>query len=229
MSGDGKVCTKCGHENSKYSPACEKCGSLLSTLGFAGGPAAIAQNPPEASNLPADALIESSVGTSRTGMFATHKSSPLNKQDKIIMGILGFFMLMGLTPIAGQMREIAPTGLGLGLVLLILLIAIYFLPSGIAFNKGKNNAGAILVLNLFLGWTIIGWVGALVWACSKDQPAVTVPIAVPAPPSPSLPSVDTRPCPDCAETIKAAARKCRFCGAVFSEPDASYDQSPAGG
>lgn len=28
---------------------------------------------------------------------------------------------------------------------------------------------------------------------------------------------DTKICPDCAETVKAAARKCRFCGYVFSE------------
>jgi hypothetical protein len=27
---------------------------------------------------------------------------------------------------------------------------------------------AIGVLNFFLGWTLLGWIGALVWACTAD-------------------------------------------------------------
>jgi hypothetical protein len=40
----------------------------------------------------------------------------------------------------------------------------YFLPSVIAAIRGHHNAVAIIVLNLLLGWTLIGWVVALVWA-----------------------------------------------------------------
>jgi hypothetical protein len=44
----------------------------------------------------------------------------------------------------------------------------YFLPSFLAWNKKRQDA--IIVLNLLLGWTILGWVGALVWAmCESDQ------------------------------------------------------------
>jgi hypothetical protein len=43
---------------------------------------------------------------------------------------------------------------------------IYFLPT--IFGWQKKNHVAILMLNLFLGWTFIGWVIALVWACTKD-------------------------------------------------------------
>lgn len=46
-------------------------------------------------------------------------------------------------------------------------ILIYFLPSVIAHRH--RNANAILALNLFLGWTFIGWVAALVWACYKGK------------------------------------------------------------
>ena len=48
----------------------------------------------------------------------------------------------------------------------------YFLPAIIAFAKSKRDAGAILVLNIFLGWTLIGWVVALVWALKEDAPVV---------------------------------------------------------
>lgn len=45
---------------------------------------------------------------------------------------------------------------------------IYFVPAIVAYSKKKSNAGSILVLNLFLGWTFIGWVIALVWATAND-------------------------------------------------------------
>lgn len=47
---------------------------------------------------------------------------------------------------------------------------LYFLPAIVAFARGKRDAGAILVLNLLLGWTAIGWVIALVWALRQDAP-----------------------------------------------------------
>ena len=46
---------------------------------------------------------------------------------------------------------------------------LYFLPAIIAFGKSKRDAGAILALNFFLGWTAIGWVIALIWALKQDQ------------------------------------------------------------
>jgi hypothetical protein len=46
----------------------------------------------------------------------------------------------------------------------VLSVGLYFLPSIIAFKRGHPNAGAILVLNIFLGWTGLGWIGALVWS-----------------------------------------------------------------
>lgn len=48
------------------------------------------------------------------------------------------------------------------------ILVVYFLPAIIGFNAKKKNAGAILVLNLFLGWTLVGWVVALVWSLTKD-------------------------------------------------------------
>ena len=53
------------------------------------------------------------------------------------------------------------------LILLLVLIA-YFLPSVVAGVRGHNNYGAILLLNLLLGWTVAGWIGALIWSATDN-------------------------------------------------------------
>ena len=53
------------------------------------------------------------------------------------------------------------------LILVALGLFVYFIPSIVA--RGKNRANAIFVLNLFLGWTLLGWVGALVWAVAEKK------------------------------------------------------------
>lgn len=82
------------------------------------------------------------------------------------------------------------------LLLLLLAIVVYFIPVLVAGFRDHQNRLAILMLNLFLGWTLLGWVVALVWACMSTQSAV-----------------DARACPQCAEPIRREAKKCRHCGA----------------
>lgn len=55
------------------------------------------------------------------------------------------------------------------LMLLIALscLVLYFVPSVVGLRK--RNAVAIFVLNLFLGWSLVGWVVALVWACTTER------------------------------------------------------------
>jgi hypothetical protein len=48
----------------------------------------------------------------------------------------------------------------------------YFLPTIAALVRSKRDTGAIFVLNLFLGWTMIGWIIALVWALKQDVPVM---------------------------------------------------------
>jgi Superinfection immunity protein len=57
------------------------------------------------------------------------------------------------------------------LIIILLALAIYFLPALV--GRHKRNALAIFALNLLLGWTLLGWVGALVWALIKDAPPPT--------------------------------------------------------
>ncbi len=56
---------------------------------------------------------------------------------------------------------------GLGLILIVMLIAGYFFPSIIAAFRSHKNTLAIFLLNLFLGWTGLGWLGALVWSAAN--------------------------------------------------------------
>jgi len=55
-----------------------------------------------------------------------------------------------------------------GFLMLSLLGIIYFLPTIIGWKK--RNIASIMLLNLFLGWTFVGWVIAIVWAASHERP-----------------------------------------------------------
>lgn len=50
----------------------------------------------------------------------------------------------------------------------IIVLGVYFLPTIQAFTAKKRNAASIAVVNLFLGWTFLGWVVAMAWAVKKD-------------------------------------------------------------
>jgi hypothetical protein len=54
-------------------------------------------------------------------------------------------------------------------LLLIPFGAIHFLPTIIAALRDGRSVVGIFLLNLFLGWTVIGWVIALIWAL-RDEP-----------------------------------------------------------
>jgi len=48
-------------------------------------------------------------------------------------------------------------------------LLIYLLPALVAFGRKRQNKSAILVFNLLLGWSLIGWVIALVWAMTETN------------------------------------------------------------
>jgi T4 superinfection immunity protein len=53
---------------------------------------------------------------------------------------------------------------GVLLLLLGLGLAVWLIPGFIASVRHHHNQGAIWCLTIFLGWTFVGWVIALVWA-----------------------------------------------------------------
>ncbi|HTQ96988.1 MAG TPA: superinfection immunity protein [Candidatus Acidoferrum sp.] len=85
---------------------------------------------------------------------------------------------------------------------MVCLFLLYFLPALIARNK--RDATAILLFNLFLGWTGIGWIIALVWACAA-QPLYQlhmIPVA----------AGGSRFCCQCGSAACAGAHFCTRCG-----------------
>jgi hypothetical protein len=46
----------------------------------------------------------------------------------------------------------------------IFMAAIYFMPTIIAIARRRSNMVLVLLINAFLGWTLVGWVVALILA-----------------------------------------------------------------
>jgi uncharacterized membrane protein YqaE (UPF0057 family) len=85
------------------------------------------------------------------------KEKKSKKKVWIAIGIIFFVLLVLLT-----------IGLGTSGVWIALLIALYFLPTMQAYYNDKKQLSAIGTLNLLLGWTILGWIFCIVWACMKE-------------------------------------------------------------
>ena len=59
-------------------------------------------------------------------------------------------------------------------IVIVLALCVHFLPTIIAFRRNHPNKVAIFLVNLFLGWTVLGWVAALVWSATSTQTVVVV-------------------------------------------------------
>jgi hypothetical protein len=69
---------------------------------------------------------------------------------------------------AGHYPDSRPIDYFVMIALLLAAAAIYFLPTIVARERAHMSAGAVFVVNLFLGWTFLGWVGALAWAFTSN-------------------------------------------------------------
>ena len=84
------------------------------------------------------------------------------------------------------------------IIIITITALFYFLPSFVAASRKNERAGQIFILNLFLGWTLIGWVIALVWAVGKNQGS-------------EVKLQQLRKCPYCQEDVQAKAVVCKHC------------------
>lgn len=131
-----------------------------------------------------------------------------------------------------------PIGLHLGtdsalgfMVATYIVLNLYFLPTLIADGKRTQYTLAILALNLLLGVTIIGWIGALIWALVLPNLSKNIDNTDNDSKSDPLPKTsnnnfqklstlkmntlektnETKQCPYCAELIPKNSTYCNVC------------------
>jgi Superinfection immunity protein len=63
-----------------------------------------------------------------------------------------------------------PQDLWKSVLFLLLIGCVYFLPFAAALKRGRKNKAPLFFLNLFFGWTIIGWIATLIWAFLDEAP-----------------------------------------------------------
>jgi hypothetical protein len=86
----------------------------------------------------------------------------------------------------------------------LLAFVIYFFPGIVAWRRKHRNENPIVVLNLCFGWTLIGWLAALMWSLTAN-----------------VKNAGNKVCLYCAESIKENAKICRFCGRKQVKDDIS--------
>ena|SRR5271170_2418301 len=99
----------------------------------------------------------------------------------------------------------------IGIPELFVMLVLYFLPTIIAISRKKTNVVAIVLINFLLGWTVVGWIIALVWAVSTervDQIATAQAVYIPQP--------SRRFCQKCGKPDQVGAQFCPHCGQALS-------------
>jgi len=96
-------------------------------------------------------------------------------------------------------------------LLSLVAFAAYLLPTMVAALGNKRKTGPIFLLNLLLGWTVLGWIGALAWAFMDQRAALPAPAPWEAPvpvgaiaAEPALPSSPASPWPFVADVPASA-------------------------
>lgn len=51
-------------------------------------------------------------------------------------------------------------------------LVLYLAPTVVAVDRNHPRRAAIGALNVLLGWTVVGWIGALVWALTTPERSV---------------------------------------------------------
>ena len=96
-----------------------------------------------------------------------------------------------------------------------LSFAVYIFPWIIANARQHKNSGAIFMLTLFTGWTVVGWVAAIVWSMTsnvaekKSKEDVSKGVGAEAT---SGASDSVKYCTSCGNSMKEGSLFCPQCG-----------------
>lgn len=91
-----------------------------------------------------------------------------SKTLPVVMLVVGISALVAAAFMSGQGLSRGLFGGGLGGGLIVVLVGAYFLPTVIAWRRHCRAMAGIAVVNVFLGWTLLGWVAALAWSVSGE-------------------------------------------------------------
>jgi Superinfection immunity protein len=96
------------------------------------------------------------------------------------LGSIALAFISIVSTVSAQQTFVQPTdrdtaaGTGAAVVLIIFFIllstAMMLVPGVIATMRKHHNALAIWMIAIFAGWTGVGWIIALVWACTNPTP-----------------------------------------------------------
>jgi len=98
------------------------------------------------------------------------REETIKKKSKQLLTALGAIAVLVVVLLAwdGSLGDDAG-----GLILGLLLIGLYILPIIIAAKRKHPQILPIVLINLLLGWTILGWIGALIWSVAAFRREVT--------------------------------------------------------
>lgn len=121
---------------------------------------------------------------------------PINMQQKVVV------------------RQNYDSGCGCGMLFIIFIIWGLFhdLSKWIDKNPELAATTAVVVIAVAIAWYVKFGKAMLIRRAAQKQQTTTNPVQEPATP---LQSTDQKVCPQCAESVQAAAKICRFCRHEF--------------
>jgi hypothetical protein len=94
---------------------------------------------------------------------------------------------------------------GLGLLIILGVFVFYMLPTVICNVRKTEHQDAIALINLLLGWTVLGWIAALIWAIVEK-------------PRTWLVKENRQTCQACKSLIHEQATICPHCRTAVEPP-----------
>lgn len=89
--------------------------------------------------------------------------------------LLSTAAIFSIFPASAFAQEAGPNFLEENKLAIAILVYLYLLPGQVSWWRKHPSKWAIIVTNVVFGWTLIGWVVALIWALGKKQTVVVVP------------------------------------------------------